>query len=165
VRSLLPRERRAAWDGIATDVRDVLAAFIRGTSLVALGDAIGIAIGLLLLGVPLVVPLAVLTFVGGFVPIVGAAVAGFVAIMVALVSNGFVTALAVLGVVIAVQQFEGNVMQPFVVGRSVNLHPVVVLLAVSMGAVLWGVAGALLAVPVAAAVSTVLAGLRDEAAG
>jgi predicted PurR-regulated permease PerM len=71
----------------------------------------------------------------------------------------------VLGVVIAVQQFEGNVMQPFVVGRSVNLHPVVVLLAVSMGAVLWGVAGALLAVPVAAAVSTVLAGLRDEAAG
>jgi putative heme transporter len=164
VRSLLPPGRRTMWDGIVTDVRDVLAGFIRGTTLVALVDAVGIAVGLLLLGVPLVVPLAVLTFVGGFVPIIGATVAGFVAIMVALVSNGFITALAVLGVVVAVQQLEGNVLQPFVVGRAVNLHPVVVLLAVSVGAVLWGVAGALLAVPIAAALSTVLSALHQEAA-
>lgn len=162
VSGLLPEGRRASWDRIATDVRDVLAGFIRGTTIIAFVDAVGIGIGLLLLGVPLVLPLAVLTFLGGFVPLLGATIAGFVAVMVALVSNGFLTALAVLGVVIAVQQLEGNVLQPVVVGRSVQLHPAVVLVAVGAGAVLWGLAGALLAVPVTAALSTMFSGLRDD---
>jgi predicted PurR-regulated permease PerM len=153
---LLPESRQQAWHATAVEVRDVLSAFIRGTAIVALVDAIGIGLGLYLLGVPLVVPLAVLTFVGGFVPIVGATVAGFVAVMVALVSDGFVIALLVLGVVILVQQLESNFLQPVVVGRYVQLHPAAVLLAVGAGAVLYGVAGALLAVPVTAALSVVL---------
>lgn len=160
LRGLLPEPRRARWHAIAVEVRDVLAAFIRGTTIVALVDAVGIGLGLYLLDVPLVIPLALLTFVGGYIPIVGATVAGFVAIMVALVSNGFVTALAVLGVVVGVQQLESNILQPIVVGRSVQLHPVAVLLAVGTGAVLWGVAGALLSVPVTAALVTVLGAIR-----
>jgi putative heme transporter len=152
----LPETRRVKWHATGVEVRDVLASFIRGTAIIALVDAVGIGLGLYLLGIPLVIPLAVLTFIGGFVPIVGATVAGFVAVMVALVSDGFVKALAVLGVVIAVQQLESNFLQPVVVGRYVQLHPAAVLLAVGAGAVLYGVAGALLAVPVTAALSVVL---------
>lgn len=152
----LPEARQRKWHATAVEVRDVLAAFIRGTAIVALVDAVGIGLGLYLLGVPLVIPLAVLTFVGGFIPIVGATVAGFVAVMVALVSDGFLVALLVLGVVVLVQQLESNFLQPVVVGRHVQLHPAAVLLAVGAGAVLYGVAGALLAVPLTAALSVVL---------
>jgi len=162
IRGFVPARRRDDWDRIAVDVRDVLAGFIRGTTLVAAVDAVGIGVGLLLLDVPLVVPIALLTFFGGFIPLVGATIAGFVAVMVALVSNGFLTALAVLGVVIAVQQLEGSILQPLVVGRSVRLHPAVILLAVGAGAVLWGIGGALLAVPLTAALATVLAHLRTK---
>lgn len=160
---LLPESRQRTWHATAVEVRDVLSAFIRGTAIVALVDAVGIGLGLYLLGVPLVIPLAVLTFIGGFVPIVGATVAGFVAVMVALVSDGFVIALLVLGVVILVQQLESNFLQPVVVGRYVQLHPAAVLLAVGAGAVLYGVAGALLAVPVTAALSVVLGRNRARA--
>ncbi|MFO7571186.1 MAG: AI-2E family transporter, partial [Gaiellaceae bacterium] len=145
LKGFLPGARQARWHATAVEVRDVLASFIRGTAIIALVDAVGIGLGLFLLGVPLVIPLAVLTFIGGFIPIVGATVAGFVAVMVALVSDGFVKALAVLGVVILVQQLESNFLQPVVVGRYVQLHPAAVLLAVGVGAVLYGVAGALLA--------------------
>lgn len=162
VRDLLPADRRLRWDRAARSVRDVLAAFIRGTAIVSAIDGVGIGLGLYLLGVPLAVPLAVLTFVAGFVPIVGATLAGLVAVLVALASEGPVTALAVLGVVVAVQQLEGNILQPAIVGRSVRLHPAVILLAVGTGAVLWGVIGALLAVPVTAAGATVLGELRRE---
>jgi len=146
----------ARWSGAdeaGLRVRDVLAGYVRGTTIVALVDAVAIGFGLLLLGVPLVIPLAVLTFFGGFVPLVGATVAGFAAIMVALFSEGVLAAVFVLALVLGVQQLEGNVLQPFVVGRQVRLHPVVVLLAVSVGSVLWGIAGAFLAVPLTAAVS------------
>ncbi len=156
----LPSHRRAEWTTIGRDVRDVLAGFIRGTAIVSLVDAVGIGIGLYLLGVPLVLPLALLTFVGGFIPIVGATVAGLLAVLVALVAKGPLTALAVLGVVLLVQQLEGNVLQPVIVGRSVRLHPAVIVLAVGAGAVLWGIVGALLAVPITAALATVLAHLR-----
>lgn len=156
VRGFLPLERQARWHATAVEVRDVLASFIRGTTVIAFVDAAGIGIGLYLLGIPLVLPLAVLTFIGGFVPIVGATVAGFVATMVALVSGGLLKALAVLGVVVAVQQLESHFLQPVVVGRSVRLHPAAVLLAVGAGGVLYGVAGALLAVPITAALSVVL---------
>lgn len=158
----LPEARRTRWHATAVEVRDVLASFIRGTAIIALVDAVGIGLGLYLLGIPLVIPLAVLTFIGGFIPIVGATVAGFVAVMVALVSNGFVKALAVLGVVVLVQQLESNFLQPVVVGRYVQLHPAAVLLAVGVGAVLYGVAGALLAVPLTAALSVVLGRHRAQ---
>lgn len=158
----LPESRRVRWHATGVEVRDVLAAFIRGTAIIALVDAVGIGLGLYLLGVPLVIPLAVLTFIGGFIPIVGATVAGFVAIMVALVSGGFVKGLAVLGVVVLVQQLESNFLQPVVVGRFVQLHPAAILLAVGVGAVLYGVAGALLAVPLTAALSVVLGRHRAQ---
>jgi putative heme transporter len=109
-----------------------------------------------------VLPLAVLTFLGGFFPIVGAAVAGFAAAMVALVSNGLPAALLVVGAVILVQQLEGNLLQPLIVGRSVKLHPVAVLLSLTAGGVLWGVAGAFLAVPLAAVLACTAAHLGSS---
>ena len=133
-----------------------LGGFIRGQALVSLADAVLIGAGLLIVGVPLALPLAVLTFFGGFIPIVGAIFAGALAVLVALVSNGFTAALIVLGIVLAVQQIEGNVLQPILQGKSLNLHAAVVLLAVTAGGSLYGIAGAFLAVPVTAAVAVVL---------
>lgn len=135
-----------------------LGGYIRGAAIVALADAVGIAIGLVVIGVPLVFPLAFLTFVGGFFPIVGAVVAGLVAVLVALVSGGLVDALLVLAVVVGVQQLESNLLQPVVMGRAVRLHPLVVLVALTSGGVLAGIVGAFLAVPVTA----VVAGVGNE---
>ncbi|WP_280372787.1 AI-2E family transporter [Nocardia abscessus] len=128
----------------------VLGGFIRTQALVSLVDAVLIGAGLVLLGVPLALVLAVVTFLGGFVPMVGAFVAGALAVLVALVGNGFVTALIVLGIVVAVQQLEGNVLQPVLQSRSMQLHAVIVLLAVTAGGSLYGIVGAFLAVPVVA---------------
>jgi predicted PurR-regulated permease PerM len=139
------RAARAAHDGW-----DALARYARGTVAVAAIDAIGIGIGLVIIGVPLALPLAVLTFVAAFVPIIGATVAGAVAVLVALAANGPVDALLVLAVVVAVQQIEGNLLEPLIMGRALRLHPAVVLVAVSAGALLAGVAGALVAVPITA---------------
>ena len=127
-----------------------LSEFIRQQALVGAFDAVFIGVGLLLLGVPLVLPLAILTFFGAFVPIIGAFVAGGFAVLIALVSNGFGTALAVLGIVVIVQQIEGNVLQPIIQGRGFNLHAAVVILAVTAGSSLAGITGAFLAVPVVA---------------
>ncbi|MFR9801050.1 AI-2E family transporter [Pseudonocardia sp. RS010] len=139
-----------------------LGGFIRTQALVALVDAVFIGIGLVILGVPLALPLAVLTFFGGFVPIVGALVAGALSVLVALVTKGFTTALIVLGIIIAVQQIEGNVLQPILQSRSLNLHGAVVLLAVTAGGAIWGIAGAFLAVPVAAVAAEVLRYIGEE---
>lgn len=133
-----------------------LGSFIRGQAQVGAVDGLFIGIGLLIVGVPLAVPLAILTFLGGFIPIVGALVAGALSVLVALVSNGFTAALIVLGIVLLVQQLEGNVLQPILQGKSLGLHAAVVLLAVTAGGSLFGIAGAFLAVPVAAAVAVVL---------
>jgi predicted PurR-regulated permease PerM len=132
-----------------------LGGFVRGTAIVAAVDAILIGTAIAILGVPFAIPLAVLTFVGAFLPIIGAVVAGALAVLVALATQGFVTALILLGVVILVQQVEGDVLQPLVLGRSVRLHPVVILLGVAGGAALGGVVGAFLAVPALAAASAV----------
>ncbi|WP_040776118.1 AI-2E family transporter [Nocardia pneumoniae] len=134
----------------------VLGGFIRTQALVSLIDAVFIGAGLVILGVPLALVLAVITFLGGFVPMVGAFVAGALAVLVALVGNGFVTALIVLGIVIAVQQLEGNVLQPVLQSRSMRLHAVIVLLAVTAGGSLYGIVGAFLAVPVVAMAAVVL---------
>ncbi len=142
-----------------------LGGFIRTQAIVSLVDAVLIGIGLVVLGVPLAYALAILTFIGGFVPIVGAFVAGGLAVLVALVANGPVNALIVLGIIVAVQQLEGNVLQPWLQSKSMKLHAVIVLLAVTLGASLFGVVGAFLAVPVAAAVAVILRYYDEQVAG
>ena len=133
-----------------------LGGFIRTQALVSFIDAVFIGAGLLIVGVPLAIPLAVLTFFGGFIPIVGAFVAGIFSVLVALVSNGPTTALIVIGIVVAVQQIEGNVLSPWLQSKSMSLHPAVVLLSVTLGATLFGITGAFLAVPVVATAAVVL---------
>ncbi|AGB20598.1 putative permease [Mycobacterium sp. JS623] len=127
-----------------------LIGYVRATFLVALVDATGIGTGLAIIGVPLALPLASLVFLGAFIPLVGAVVAGFVAVVVALIAKGFVYALITLGLIIAVQQLEGHVLQPLVMGRAVSIHPLAVVLAIAGGGVLAGIVGALLAVPTVA---------------
>jgi predicted PurR-regulated permease PerM len=128
----------------------ILGSYVRGTALVALVDAVGILIGLLILGVPLAVPLAVLVFLLAFIPIVGAVIAGILAALVALVANGPVNALFVVGVVVLVNQLEGNFLQPVLMGRTMRLHSFVVLIALAAGTAVSGILGAVLAVPIAA---------------
>lgn len=127
-----------------------LGSYVRGTATVAAVDAIGILIGLLILQVPLAIPLAVLVFLLAFIPIVGATVAGILAALVALVANGWFVALMVIGVVVLVNQLEGNLLQPLLMGRTMKLHAFVVLIALTIGTVLSGIIGAVLAVPIAA---------------
>jgi predicted PurR-regulated permease PerM len=139
-----------------------LGSFIRTQALVSLIDAVFIGAGLVILGVPLALVLAVITFIGGFVPIVGAFVAGALAVLVALVGNGFTTALIVLGIIIAVQQLEGNVLQPVLQSRSMKLHAVIVLLAITAGGSLYGIVGAFLAVPFAALVAVMIRYIGEQ---
>lgn len=127
-----------------------LIGYVRATFLVALVDAIGIGTGLAIMGIPLALPLASLVFLGAFVPLVGAVIAGFLAVVVALLAKGLVYALITLGLIIAVQQLEGHVLQPLVMGRAVSIHPLAVVLAIAGGGVLAGIVGALLAVPAVA---------------
>ena len=143
-----------------------LIGYVRATLLVALVDAVGIGTGLAIMGVPLALPLASLVFLGAFIPLIGAVVAGFLAVIVALLAKGFVYALITLGLIIAVQQLEGHVLQPLVMGRAVSIHPLAVVLAIAAGAVLAGIVGALLAVPTVAFLNSavrVLAAREPEA--
>jgi putative heme transporter len=133
-----------------------LGGYIRTQAIVSAVDAVLIGIALLLVGVPLAIPLAILTFIGGFIPIVGAFVVGGLAVLVALVTQGPTSALIILAVIIGVQQLEGNVLSPWLQSRSMQLQPAVVLLAVTLGSTLFGITGAFLAVPVAAVAAVVL---------
>lgn len=135
--------------------------YIRTQAIVSFVDAVFIGLGLVLLGVPLAFPLAIITFMAGFIPMVGAVTAGAVAVLVAMVSNGFTTALLVLGLIVLVQQLEGNILQPVLQSRVMKLHPVVVLLAVLLGGVWFGIIGAFLAVPVAASFAVIMRYLGD----
>ncbi len=139
-----------------------LGGFIRTQAVVSLVDATCIGAALFILDVPLALVLSVITFLGGFIPMVGAFVAGALAVLVALVGNGFTTALIVLGIVIAVQQLEGNVLQPVLQSRSMELHAVVVLLAVTAGGSLYGITGAFLAVPVVAMIAVVIRYIGEQ---
>lgn len=139
-----------------------LGGFIRTQAIVSAVDAVLIGIGLLVLQVPLALTLAVLTFIGGFIPIVGAVIAGGIAVLVALVTQGLTAALWVLGIVLAVQQIEGNVLQPMLQGRSMQMHPGIVLLAVAGGSTLFGIIGAFLAVPFAATFVVALRYLSEQ---
>jgi predicted PurR-regulated permease PerM len=153
---LFAPQRRDILRDILDRAWGALATYVQGVFLVATIDAILIGTVLLIVGVPIALPLIVLTFLAAFFPIVGAVLAGAAATLVALVSGGFVDAAIVLAAIIAVQQLEGNVFYPMVVGKRLQLHPVAILLALTAGGVLAGVAGAFLAIPVAAVTSAVL---------
>ena len=127
-----------------------LIGYVRATFLVALVDAVGIGTGLVVMGIPLALPLASLVFLGAFVPLVGAFVSGFLAVVVALLTKGFVYALITVGLIVAVQQLEAHVLQPVLMGRAVSIHPLAIVLAIATGGVVAGIVGALLAVPVLA---------------
>lgn len=133
-----------------------LGAYTRTQILVAFVDAVGIGVGAAVLRVPLALPLGIIVFVGSFIPIVGAVLTGSIAILVALVAQGPGAAVLMLVVVLAVQQLEGHVLQPFLMGHAVSMHPVAVLLVVATGSLMAGVVGALFAVPVAAVLNTVV---------
>lgn len=154
-----PRARRERVDVAGRRAFASLVGYTRATVLVAIVDAVGIGIGLWAVGVPLVVPLAALVFLGAFIPTVGAVVTGAVAVLIALVANGLIPALIILGVVVAVQQLEGHVLQPLLLGRAVSLHPLAVVLSVAAGVVISGIAGALLAVPLLAVITAAVRSL------
>jgi predicted PurR-regulated permease PerM len=141
--------------GAGREAWATLTGYIRGTVLVAITDAAGISIGLIAVGTPLVAPLALLTFFGGFIPIVGATIAGAAAVLVTLVAKGLVPAVIVLCVVLAVQQLEGHVLQPLVMRRAVRLHPLAIVISLSAGGVLAGIPGAIAAVPTVAVINRV----------
>lgn len=142
----LARTLRAGQKALET-----LGGYLRGTLIIASIDAAGIGIAMVLLGVPLAMPLTAIVFLGGFVPVIGATVTGLFAVLVAYVGSGTGTAVALAVAVVVVQQLEGNLLQPVIMGKNVKLHPLVILLALTAGAVLAGIIGAVLAVPLTAA--------------
>jgi len=159
---LFHERRQPALNDVGGRAWVALATYVRSVFLVATIDAVLIGIGLLVLGIPLALPLIVLTFIAAFFPIVGSIVAGAASVLVALVTKGSVTALIVLIIIVVVQQLEGNVFYPVVMGKRMNLHPVAILLALTIGGALAGVAGAFLAVPVAAVTAAVLQYVRER---
>lgn len=159
---LFPSSMQADAEAVGLQAWTTIGAYFRGQILVAVVDAIGIGIGLWVLGVPLALPLAVLVFFGALFPIVGAVVSGTVAVLVALATNGAIVALVVLGILVAIQQLEGNVVAPVVLGRATALHPLAVLMALTAGSILLGVLGAFLAVPVTASITRGIGTLRQR---
>lgn len=145
VRATVRRSGQASWFA--------LEGYARTQVIVAAVDAVGIGIGAALLSVPLVVPIMALVFLSAFVPIIGATISGALAVLLALVTNGWTSGLVMLGIVLAVMQVESHVLQPLLMGKAVNLHPWAVIIGVAVGALLMGVAGALFAVPVMAMVN------------
>lgn len=162
VRDLLPAALQPHATEMGRRVWTTLGAYFRGQLLIALVDAVLIGLGLVVLGIPLALPLAVLILFGGLFPIVGAVATGALAVFVALAHAGVGTALITLGIVVGVQQLEGNVLEPLVLGRVVALHPLLVVTVITAGAVTLGVLGAFLAVPVAASIARVVDYLRGR---
>ena len=162
---LFPEHARGRVEGSGVRAWAVLTSYVRATVVIAATDALGIALVAFLLGLPLVVPLAVLVFLGAFIPVVGATISGIAAVAVALVDQGPVQALIMLAGVVGVQQLEGHVLQPFLMGRLVRVHPLGIVVVIAIGALVAGIFGALIAVPLTAIVNTVatyLAGERRE---
>ncbi|WP_328463361.1 AI-2E family transporter [Actinoplanes sp. NBC_00393] len=153
---VLPRAARLPTARAGHYSWHTLVSYVRATVLVAFVDAAGIGIGLAILRVPLALPLAALVFLSAFIPVIGATLSGTVAVLVALVTVGPVKALIVLGVVLAVQQIEGHVLQPLIMGRAVALHPLAVILAIAIGVVVAGIVGGLVAIPLLAVLNTAI---------
>lgn len=162
---LLPRPARVPTTRAGRYSWLTLVSYVRATVLVAFVDAVGIGVGLAILRVPLALPLAALVFLAAFIPVIGATLSGAVAVLVALVTQGPVTALIVLAIVIAVQQLEGHVLQPLIMGRAVSLHPLAVILAIATGVVAAGIVGGLVAVPLLAVANTAIRYLIHHPAG
>ncbi|GAA2320371.1 AI-2E family transporter [Streptomyces kunmingensis] len=158
---LFPAQARPGIAGAGPRAWRTLTAYVRGTVIVALIDAIFIGLGIFFLGVPMAVPLAVFIFLFAFIPLVGAVVSGALAVVVALVTQGVFTAVMVLAVVLAVQQIEGHILQPFILGRAVRVHPLAVVLSVAAGGMVSGIGGAVVAVPLVAVTNTVVVYLRS----
>ncbi|MFF3640013.1 AI-2E family transporter [Streptomyces sp. NPDC002564] len=157
---LVPAQARPGIAGAGPRAWRTLTAYVRGTVIVALIDAIFIGLGIYFLGVPMAVPLAVIIFLAAFIPLVGAVVSGALAVVVALVTQGVFTAVMALVVVLAVQQIEGHILQPFILGRAVRVHPLAVVLSVAAGGLVAGIGGAVVAVPLVAVTNTVVGYLR-----
>ncbi|TQM64218.1 AI-2E family transporter [Humibacillus xanthopallidus] len=152
---LFPRTARDRVDSSAVIAWDQLSAFVRATMIVAFVDAVGIGVGAAILGVPFAFAIGILVFLLAFIPIVGALLSGFVAVVLALVSHGLGVALIMLAIVIGVQQLESHVLQPFLLGKAVSVHPLAVILAIAIGSITAGIVGALVAVPFAAVINAV----------
>jgi putative heme transporter len=161
--NVVPNDVRTRVDVAGRRGLAALVSYVRATAAVAVVDAVAIGIALTILGIPLAIPLAALVFLGAFIPIIGAVVAGVVAVMIALVAKGLVSALIVLGVVIAVMQLESHVLQPLLLGRAVKLHPLAVVLSIATGLLVGGIAGALLAVPLLAVLNSGIRSLLSAA--
>ncbi|NSL43373.1 AI-2E family transporter, partial [Streptomyces sp. 8P21H-1] len=158
---LVPAAARPGVAGAGPRAWRTLTAYVRGTVIVALIDAIFIGLGIFFLDVPMAVPLAVFIFLFAFIPLVGAVISGALAVVVALVTQGVFTAVMTLIVVLAVQQIEGHILQPFILGRAVRVHPLAVVLSVAAGGVVAGIGGAVVAVPLVAVTNTVVGYLRS----
>ncbi|MER7223933.1 AI-2E family transporter [Streptomyces rubradiris] len=162
LRAVAPGGSADTLEAIARRAFAAVEGFMRGTTFIALIDALCITVGLLVLRVPGAIGLGALVFVGAYIPYLGAFISGAVAVLVALADRGLVIALWALGVVLAVQVLEGHVLQPVIQSRTVQMHPAVVLVAITAGASVAGILGMLLAVPVTAAAFGVWAELRDR---
>lgn len=158
---LFPRRARVALDGAGQAGWTTLRSFVRVQILVAAVDAAGIGITAAILQLPLVIPISVLVFLGSFIPVVGAVLTGVLAVFVALVYNGWAAALIMLGGVLVVQEIEGHVLQPLIMGTAVKVHPLAVVLAVAGGSMLAGIPGALFAVPFAAVLNVMVHYIAD----
>ena len=162
---LFPEARRPAMQQVGDESWLALTHYVRGVVTVATFDAVAIGFALWLIGVPLVVPLALLVFFAAFVPIAGSIVAGAVCALVALVNGGPVDAVLVVAATLVIQQLEGNVLYPTIVGRRMELHPIAILLAVTIGVITAGVVGAAIAVPLAAVAAVALKVAREQTVG
>ena len=159
---IFPRASRERADSSGRVAWTSLTAFVRATMLVAFTDALGVMLVAAVLRVPFVFAIGVLVFIGAFIPMIGALLSGSVAVLVALVAQGPVVALIMLGGVVAVQQLEAHVLQPFLLGRLVSVHPLGVIVAIAMGVLVAGIAGALVAVPLVASLNAVVQHLADS---
>ncbi|PRZ42563.1 putative PurR-regulated permease PerM [Antricoccus suffuscus] len=159
---LAPEPARPHLDAAGDRAWMTLGGYVKATVLVAFVDAVGIGIVIAIVGVPLVIPLAALVFLTSFIPLIGATISGIVATLVALVAVGPVGAIIVLAGVIVVQQLEGHLLQPLLMGRAVKMHPLAIVLAIATGGMLIGITGALLAVPIAATLNAAIKQLRGK---
>ncbi len=162
--SFAPERHRQLIEGAGREVWQSTAGYMRGVALIAVVDAVLIGIALAIIGVPLVVPLMVVVFLGAFIPLIGAMLAGAIAALVALISDGALAAALVVAAIFTIQQVEGDLLYPNIVGRVIRLHPVVILLVLAAGTVVAGLLGALLSVPIAAAAWTAVDYVRRERA-
>ncbi|RPF39237.1 AI-2E family transporter [Streptomyces sp. TLI_185] len=157
---LAPANARPGVAGAGPRAWATLTAYVRGTVVVALINAFSIGIGIYFLNVPMAVPLAVFIFLFSFIPLVGAVASGALAVVIALVTQGVFTAVMTLAVVLAVHQIEGHILQPFILGRAVRVHPLAVVLAVASGGMIAGIGGAVVAVPLVAVTNTLVGYLK-----